>query len=262
VKKEITISELAALMGVSTHQIRYFEEKRVLCPAYIGDNHYRMYGMNQLYQLAHVLLLRKLGLSVQAIREWMENGTADGMQRLLRQSAARVEAEIEQLRQLGGFIANVLEDYEQFGQEHDVYQITDRNALPLSCWVQTEASAGLDARLLIQQGNRLAELHETDLHYVFDSAPAGSLRVCTETDEPDAELVLPAGSYLSCRFTARSEEEVSRQTERLAAYAKEHSLSLQGPLVLTEKSYLSLFTRDCLHYELFRSISKKKSERT
>lgn len=46
-KHEITISELAKLMNVSVHQIRYFEEKGVLEPAYTDNNLYRIYGMDQ-----------------------------------------------------------------------------------------------------------------------------------------------------------------------------------------------------------------------
>jgi len=52
VKHEITISELAKLMNVSTHQIRYFEEKGVLKPAYTDDNQYRMYGKGQYHRWA------------------------------------------------------------------------------------------------------------------------------------------------------------------------------------------------------------------
>lgn len=50
----MTISELARLMQVAVHQIRYFEEKEVLLPAYIGDNQYRMYGLDEVYRLAHI----------------------------------------------------------------------------------------------------------------------------------------------------------------------------------------------------------------
>ncbi|WP_240927487.1 MerR family transcriptional regulator [Paenibacillus thiaminolyticus] len=57
-KSEITISELAKLMNVSVHQIRYFEEKGVLQPSFTDNNQYRMYGIEQVYELAHILLLR------------------------------------------------------------------------------------------------------------------------------------------------------------------------------------------------------------
>ncbi len=61
IKDGITISELAKLLQVSVHQIRYFEKKGVLTPAYTGENQYRMYGMDEVYRLAHILLLRKMG---------------------------------------------------------------------------------------------------------------------------------------------------------------------------------------------------------
>lgn len=74
-KEEITISELARLMQVSVHQVRYFEEKGVLDPAYTDENQYRMYGLDQVYQLAGILLLRKLGVSVPAIKEYLASFT-------------------------------------------------------------------------------------------------------------------------------------------------------------------------------------------
>lgn len=57
-KQEITISEFAKLMGVSVHQIRYFEEKGILYPSYMDENQYRMYGIEEIYRLSHILLLR------------------------------------------------------------------------------------------------------------------------------------------------------------------------------------------------------------
>ncbi|WP_241781647.1 MerR family transcriptional regulator [Paenibacillus sp. DMB5] len=47
-QKEITISELARLMQVSVHQIRYFEEKELLLPAYTDSNQYRKYSIDQI----------------------------------------------------------------------------------------------------------------------------------------------------------------------------------------------------------------------
>lgn len=58
------------MMQVSVHQIRYFEEKGVLMPSYSDDNKYRMYGIEQVYQLSEVLLLRKLGMPVQTEPKW------------------------------------------------------------------------------------------------------------------------------------------------------------------------------------------------
>ncbi|WP_339286998.1 MerR family transcriptional regulator [Paenibacillus sp. FSL R5-0486] len=96
---EITISELAKLMKVSVHQIRYFEEKGVLAPAYIAENQYRMYGVDEIYRLSHILLLRKMGLSVQMIKECLSNLTTIQITSLFRQALADTEAAITQLQQ-------------------------------------------------------------------------------------------------------------------------------------------------------------------
>lgn len=63
----IKISQLASLMGISTHQIRYFEEKGIFNPAFIGENGYRIYGINEIYELIHILFLRELDISVKNI---------------------------------------------------------------------------------------------------------------------------------------------------------------------------------------------------
>jgi DNA-binding transcriptional MerR regulator len=45
--KDIKIGELAVLLKVSIHQIRYFEEKGVLLSKYKDENGYRMYGIEK-----------------------------------------------------------------------------------------------------------------------------------------------------------------------------------------------------------------------
>lgn len=52
-KKGITIGQLAKLMNVSTHQIRYFEKKGVLLPDLIDENSYRIYGIKEIYIYYH-----------------------------------------------------------------------------------------------------------------------------------------------------------------------------------------------------------------
>lgn len=257
-KKEITISELAALVKVSTHQIRYFEEKGVLPPAYMDDNGYRMYGIDEIYRLSHILLLRKLGLSVQDIREWVEKGTEEGMQHLLQQSVSTVEQEIERLQQLSGFMTKVLEEYDSFGRKTNEYMVTKREALPLTCWIETGPDTALNARMLVQQASTLSRLHESDLHYVYTDT--GRLQICIQSGDPLPDLVLTAGEYLTSRFTIGNEEELDRHIEMFQSFADEHAIPLSGPLVLAEKSYLSLFSRDLLHYELFAPVSGHRTE--
>lgn len=259
-KKEITISELAKLMRVSVHQIRYFEEKGVLFPAYMDDNQYRMYGMDEIYRLAHILLLRKTGLSVQAIRDWSEEGTPDDMRRLLRQSVSRMEAEMERLRTLSGFIHKLLDEHERYGQEASFFEVVQRDPSVLSSWFETDIEADVDARMLAQRADPLPELFETDIHYVYEGGHR--VRLCTEVQDTDGDVVLPAGEYLSYRFSIHGEEGLQQHFDQFQDFADRSSLVLTGPQILVERSYLSLFTQESIHYELLARVDRSGGDVT
>ncbi|WP_028560078.1 MerR family transcriptional regulator [Paenibacillus pinihumi] len=253
-KKELTISELAKLMNVSVHQIRYFEEKGVLYPAYLDENKYRMYGTDQIYRLAHILLLRKMGLSVQAIASWSEDGTPDEMQDLLLQSVSRIESQIDQLQTLSSLIHKVLDEHKRFGQETSSIKIIQRDAFVLSSWFETELEADLDARMLAQQDNVLPELFEADIHYVYEEE--SRLTICTEVNGVEGNMILPAGEYLSCMFSIQSEADLERHFELFQTFAEKSSFILTGPKILVEKSYLSLFAQESIHYELLACVDR------
>ncbi|WP_019912582.1 MerR family transcriptional regulator [Paenibacillus sp. HW567] len=250
-KSEITISELAKLMNVSVHQIRYFEEKEVLMPSYTGDNQYRMYGIEQIYQLAHILLLRKLGLSVQSIKECMTSFGPEQVRQVLQTSLAETNAEILRLQSLQRFISKVLHEHKDFSQENTAYQVKWREPVNLMFWFEMSSQSTLHARELAGQAGQIANLFETDIHFVYDGA--GNVSLYTEVREQGSR-VLPAGEYLISQFAIEHEAELDRQIARFYDYAAAQSYAVTGPLVLIEKSYLSLFSQDKLHYELLLQL--------
>lgn len=107
-KKDITIGEFANLMDVSTHQIRYFEEKGVLFPSYIDENGYRMYGIEQIYILSHILLLRRLNISVPDIKKQFTTFLPDDYTDTLEKSVVEIEKQIEELQILKDEIARII----------------------------------------------------------------------------------------------------------------------------------------------------------
>ncbi|MFD1175909.1 MerR family transcriptional regulator [Paenibacillus puldeungensis] len=250
-KNEITISELAKLMNVSVHQIRYFEEKGILFPTYVDNNQYRMYGIDQVYELAQILLLRKLGLSVQSIKECLTSFAPDQVQQLLQQSLADTSAEIVRLQELQQFINKVLDEHLDFTNESQTYRVEWRKPIDLMCWFKMNASAPLHARLLAEQGGRIPKLFESDIHYVYDGS--NSIAICTVAKD-QGNLALPAGDHLTARFLIDSEADLEQKIAQFYDYAASHSFTMNGPLIVIEKSYLSLLNHNKLHYELLARI--------
>ncbi|TVX93394.1 MerR family transcriptional regulator [Paenibacillus agilis] len=256
-QNEITISELAKLMNVSVHQIRYFEEKGVLQPAYTDENQYRMYGIEEVYKLSHILLLRKLGVSVQTIKECMTSYSADQYRDLFHTSLQEIEAELRRLKETQHFIKKVLQEQQDATTKSKQFQIKWRDTTYFTTWIKMDVSEQLTARHLAAQANRIPNLFEMDFHCIYDGSNTISLSL--ETKEP-ADHSLPQGNYLSMQTLINADDELEQAIEQLYAYAASQSFVTSGPLLLTEKSYLSLFSEQKLHYELQVCIEQRKVE--
>jgi len=247
-KSEITISELAKLMNVSVHQIRYFEEKGVLQPSYTDHNLYRMYDMEQVYQLAHILMLRKLGVSVQSIQECMTSFSADQYRQLLHTSLRDIEAEMQRLKELQQFIHKVLKEQNNFKTQPNPYQIKRRDTSYLKQWLELDVHAKLTAKRLAEQTERIPNLFESDIHNIYEGS--NFITLCLETDAMSSDFSLPEGDYLSMQCLIHEDDELEQVIGQFYDYAASQSYVVSGPLILIEKSYLSLFSNNQLHYEL------------
>ncbi|WP_088548485.1 helix-turn-helix domain-containing protein [Paenibacillus aquistagni] len=250
-KKEITISELARLMNVSVHQIRYFEEKGVLEPAYIDNNQYRMYNTDQMYDLSHILMLRKLGISVQDIKACMTSYDVEQYEQIFKQSLQELEAELLRLTKLQHFIRKVLHEHQHTRTHSQNYEIKNRAVTYLQPWVRLQPHEELHARRLAEQADSMPNLFEADVHYIWGES--GTVIMAFETTEP-SDCCLPNGNYLSYHTQIREEKDLEPIIQQFYDDAAAMTYHLTGPLVLIEKSYLSLFSKNKLHYELLSLI--------
>ena len=81
----VKINEVEALVGITKKNIRFYEEQGLLAPRRNSENGYRDYGEAEVSVLRRIKLMRKLGVSLEEIRQ-MQAGSltvADGMRRHL-----------------------------------------------------------------------------------------------------------------------------------------------------------------------------------
>ncbi len=91
------INEVEALVGITRKNIRFYESEGLLTPRRNSENGYRDYGEAEVEVLRRIKLMRKLGVSLEEIRQ-MQSGThtvGDGMRRHL----VTLERERENLEQ-------------------------------------------------------------------------------------------------------------------------------------------------------------------
>lgn len=77
-----TVKALAELAGVSVRTLHYYHEIDLLDPAHVGENGYRYYDRESLYQLQQILFFRELGFSLDAIRDVLHSSDFDRLHAL------------------------------------------------------------------------------------------------------------------------------------------------------------------------------------
>lgn len=70
-----TIKELAEKTGIIPNAIRFYEKKGLLCPKRTESN-YRVYSAEDMTRLEQILLYRKMGFSIEDIRELLEKNSS------------------------------------------------------------------------------------------------------------------------------------------------------------------------------------------
>lgn len=97
-QSEWPISEVARLAGTTSRTLRHYQAEGLLHPSRVSDSGYRFYDEQGLLRLQRILLLRQLGLGIEAIRTALATEPAVESLRthlsLLRQEQKRLTRQI------------------------------------------------------------------------------------------------------------------------------------------------------------------------
>lgn len=96
---EYTIQKLAAMAGVSTRTLRYYDEIGLLQPARVSSSGYRIYGTREVDRLQQILFYRELDIPLEQIRTIMNDRHFSGPA-ALRQHRTQLLAQRQRLDRL------------------------------------------------------------------------------------------------------------------------------------------------------------------
>lgn len=97
-KSYFTIGEFAKLFGMSKQTLFYYEKNHIFVPALIEDNGYRYYSLEQYFVFEIIISLRKLGISLKEIGEYVNNRNIDALQQLFLDKSMEFDLQIDLLQ--------------------------------------------------------------------------------------------------------------------------------------------------------------------
>lgn len=108
---EYTVQQLAKTAGISCRTLRYYDEIGLLKPARLTSSGYRIYGPKEVDRLQQILFYRELGVSLEQIREIINDPSFDSLT-ALREHRVKLLEKKQQLELLINNVEKTIAQYE------------------------------------------------------------------------------------------------------------------------------------------------------
>ncbi|MGE4584826.1 MAG: MerR family transcriptional regulator [Sphaerochaeta sp.] len=113
-KDFFTIGELATLFGVDVQTLRYYDSIGLLVPVHRdAKTGYRLYKFDQIYQVASIRYLKRLGYSLEQIKKYLDSRTLDHTIEQLKDQSLLLRRRYNELMEIDSAIQRKLEFIKQ-----------------------------------------------------------------------------------------------------------------------------------------------------
>lgn len=224
-KKTLTIGELSALFQMNVQTLHYYDSIRLLVPA-VRDpiTGHRKYHFEQVYKLASIRYMRKLGYSLKQIDAYMESRDIGFTLDHLKEQSQVLRKKWQDLINIDTAIQRKIGFIEQEMKQMDIDKVTvkefpERWYIPIG---KEEVLYGNDSFYFYPT----IAFYEHDLKYfgAYLFCEEESQSICDNVECPET-AVIPAGKFL-CGYHLGPYERILESAERIRQSA--------GDLVLAD----------------------------
>lgn len=98
--QKYSIGDVAKKLNITTHAIRFYDQKDLVKPEFVGENGYRYYGDEQIQRLELINYLRGLNFSIKQIKQlFNDQKGSDSLLLLFQNQIEENDAQIADLKQ-------------------------------------------------------------------------------------------------------------------------------------------------------------------
>ena len=255
-----SVSELAALGNVSRQTILYYDKHNLLKPNFIDSNGYRYYHFKEYLILEIILNFRKLGMSVDEIKAYINEKSPEALDNILMNKATEYELTIKKLKCLLADIEIVRTNLAAINK-YNVGSLTihqqEQEILILSPLVDKKAPIKTRIKIL---GNFNLPLYKSN-HFKsckvswiitandFLNGECRKKRYYWSPTYVDSnnkkKIILPAGNYLTYIFQGAFQPQATKIYDIITQYLHKQHLKIISPIKITTlKDFWTAKTRD------------------
>ena len=249
-KKEqlLTISQLSKLRKVSIDTLRYYDKIDLFKPFFVDrESGYRYYSIVQYEMLGTILELREIGLSVESIKDYMNNRNTDKSLYLLKAHAQKLKQKIQTLETKSGILNERIAHIEKFRHQYRSSDIIMKNfesrlyftdAIPISLEDDISLSYGiLSLETKVSEVLPLIANHRIGhISLLNNLVTAGTntaqesdrvtLFILTDSMTENGDNEIPSGAYLCTTYSGLNKESSSQAVNYLIEFCQQKKIKI------------------------------------
>lgn len=217
-KDYLNVNEMAGLFGLNVQTLHYYDKVGIFKPNYRDpQNGYRKYRFDQMYALASIRYMRKLGYSIEDVRNFQNSRSSGEALEKLKKRSADIRAQWEELMRIDHAIMRKIQFIEESNSGLDLSSVQieehpERRYIPI----------GSESEIFTGES---FYFYPTIVFYSPDSKQFGAL-LTDAKDLPGEETpgvnlsVIPKGRYLTC-YHVGPYENIQKSFDRLREHGKD-----------------------------------------
>lgn len=219
-KEYLNVRELASLFGLNVQTLHYYDKIGIFKPNYRdANNGYRKYRFDQIYKLASIRYMRKLGYSIESVQEFQDTRNPDDALQKLKERSAAIRAQWEELMRVDQAIMRKIQFIEESRDAIDfenfrLVEFPERKYLPI----------GAESELYMDES---FYFYPTIVFYKGEKKMFGALLTDVSEEEPEGALTIPGGTYL-VGYHKGAYEQIQKSFERMKKWGEDGQV--QGKL--------------------------------
>lgn len=236
----MTTGEFARLMKISKHTLFHYDEIGLFCPEILGENGYRYYSIYQMETLDTILLLKKAGMSLQEIKDFLENRSMDNFIKIFDVKEQEIDKEIKRLQSMKKWMRQRKQKI-QYAQKCDFTEIgiihqPERYYFYEDLMDDTEKEVFMKTNALICRLERLNGECDYDVAYmqipeeieqgIYDGYH-NVLLLMSKKIKSSGIRILPEGEYLTAYHIGHWKT-IGEAYKRLDAHRKANGIETEG----------------------------------
>lgn len=237
-----SIGELAKYQKISKQTLIFYDKIGLFRPAYVDPNNgYRYYSTNQIDYLDTILVMKKMGFSLQEIKEHMQHYNINSSLAALRRQLVTLDSQIQELELIRGRLlhrCSQMEDAQKYS-EGECAVATEEVGPQYILYHKVEEPYGT-GEVSIATKKCFADYFQKQLPIFFQCGVVVPLRHILEgrpgeavlaflpiekTDAAENIMELPAGTCVSVCHIG-DYESIGRSYEKILEYCRRNSLKI------------------------------------